>query len=190
MSDGSFPDALILAAVQRAELHGHHASPGTSYASIVAHLGLRMGSATGRRLRPRFRELEAADLIAPAKRHGSVIYTATPKGGRILKDAGAVVLPESPQHRHWREARAAAERRIAGLRDDLRAALAEGGILLADDGTDSEAWFVFGERFAEACKRLGSATYCLREWAEPSDDAADVDDDRRRGRRSTYSWDK
>jgi hypothetical protein len=101
-----------------------------------------------------------------------------------------VVLPESPQHRHWREARAAAERRIAGLRDDLRAALAEGGILLADDGTDSEAWFVFGERFAEACKRLGSATYCLREWAEPSDDAADVDDDRRPGRRSTYSWDK
>jgi hypothetical protein len=188
MSDGSFPDALILAALARAELHGRHDEPGVLYSSVVAHLGLPMGSATGRRLRPRFREMEAAELIAPTKRHSLIVYTATRKGQRLLKAAGEVALPESPQHRAWREAKAVAGERIVGFRDDLRALLDKSAALLADDATDSEAWFVLGERFASAFTRLGSATYCLREWAEPSDNAADVDDGPRRGRRNPRFW--
>jgi hypothetical protein len=188
MSDGSFPDALILAALQRAELHEPRDEPGVPYSFVVDHLGLPMASATGRKLRPRFRELEAAGIIAPAKRHGSVIYAATPKGQRILKDAGAVALPESPQHRHWREARAKAGERIGEFRENAYLLCDDAAALLADDAADSEAWFVLGERLAGACKRIGSATHCLREWVEPGDDAPDVDDAPRRGRRGTWDW--
>jgi hypothetical protein len=97
-----------------------------------------------------------------------------------------VELPESPQHRAWREAKATAAERIQGFREDFQALLRDGAILLADDATDSEAWYALGER-ASSC--LGSATHCLRDWQEPSDDACDVDDGPRMGRRLTRSWD-
>jgi hypothetical protein len=106
-----------------------------------------------------------------------------------LKAAGEVSLPESPQHRNWREAREAAGERIGSFRDALRALLDEGATLLADEATDSEAWVVFGEKVGKACKRLASATYCLREWVEPDDATADIEDNRRLGRRNPRSWD-
>jgi hypothetical protein len=192
MPDGSFPDALILAALARAELHNGRDEAGVLYSSIVDHLGLKMGSSTGHKLRPRIRAMEAAGLIRGFKRLGMIAYAPTPKGDRVLREAGAqaaIVLPESPQHRQWREGRAAAVERIDSFRDDLRAILSEGVALLADEATDSEAWAVFGEKTGKACKRLGSATYCLREWAEPSDASADIDDSRRLGRRNPRSWD-
>ncbi len=43
-------------------------------------------------------------------------------------------------------------------------------------GPSSDAWFEAGERLHRACRRLGSATYCLHEWAEPPEDQADSDD--------------
>ncbi len=187
--EGDFPDAVILAAIRRAELHSRHRDgPGTTYSQVVDHLGLRMGSATGHKLRPRFRAMEAAGLIAPAKRHSLIFYAATRKGQRVLKAAGEVELPESPQHREWREAHTAAAERIQGFHDDLRVLLREGRTLLADDAPDSAAWYAFGKRVARACSRLGSATYCLREWAEPSDDTRDHDGPDR-GSRNTRAWD-
>ncbi len=183
------PDALILAALKRAELHARHDEPGASYASVVHHLGLPMGSATGHRLRPSFRELVAAGLITPKKRHGTIVYTATPKGKRVLKAAGVVALPESPQHRHWREARAAATERVGGFRGDVRSALDEAAALLADEDVTSDAWYALAERVEKACQRVGSATHCLREWAEPDDTKPDVASDEHRGRRNHRSWD-
>jgi hypothetical protein len=188
-SKGSFPDALILAALKRAELHSGRDQVDAHYFSIVAHLGLTMGSSTGHKLRPRFRAMEATGLIRGFKRHGAIVHTATPKGERVLKEAGEVVPPESPQHRRWREAREAASERISGFHDDLRALMSDGATLLADEATDSEAWFRFGEKVGKACKRLGSATYCLREWVEPDDATADIEDSRRLGRRNPRSWD-
>ncbi len=44
------------------------------------------------------------------------------------------------------------------------------------------------DTLGNACKQLASATHCLREWPEPSDDVADRDDDLRRHRRSDMSW--
>jgi len=132
---GELTDALILAAMERAQRHARHKDAGVSYGAVVAHLGMPMGSATGRRLRPRFREIEAAGLIAPAKRHGVIVYTTTRKGAKLLRDAEPVQLPESPQHRQWREARAAATERVGGFRDDLRALLERGAALVADDAT-------------------------------------------------------
>jgi hypothetical protein len=188
MPEGSFPDALILAALKRAELHRGRDEPGVHYSDIVAHLGLKMGPSTGHKLRPRVRAMEAEGLIAGFKRNGSGAYKATPKGERVLRAAGEVALPESPQHRQWREAREAATERINSFRDGLRVLLDEGATLLTDEATDSEAWFVYGEKMGRACKRLGSATYCLRDWLEPNDASADVDESRRLGRRNPRSW--
>jgi hypothetical protein len=61
-------------------------------------------------------------------------------------------------------------------------------ILLAASERSSDEWFVLGERLSAACKRVGSATHCLHEWAEPTDAVADVDEHPRRGRRNTYDW--
>jgi hypothetical protein len=189
MPEGDFPDALILAAIKRSELHGRHDGPGALYASVIDHLGLPRHSATGRKLRPRFREMEAAGLITPIKRGSLTLHTATRKGKRVLNAAGDVSLPESPQHRAWREAKAAAENRIQGFREDFQALLRDGAILLADDATNSDAWYALADRMAGACSRLGSATHCLREWAEPNDDTPDIDDQPYAGRRNPRYWD-
>lgn len=182
------PDATILAAIQRAALHRGRGEHGAPYPHVVEQLGLTMGSATGRRMRPRFRELEAAGLIAPERRHGATVYTATREGERVLNAAGGVALPESPQHRRWREGRAAAAEHIGGFRDELRSALDDAAALLAGDAADSDAWHALAGRLERACRRVGSATHCLREWAEPGDDAADVPSDEYRGRRNYLLW--
>jgi hypothetical protein len=105
------------------------------------------------------------------------------RGCLTVAERGEVARPKP------RTARAAASRRVQGFRHDLAAILSEGLGWLASE-TDSETWFVLGERLGRACERLGSATYDLREWEEPSDDIADVDDGPRRGRRNTRSWDR
>jgi len=181
-------DALVLAALDRALRHDARGRTDVVYGVLVQNLGLPMGSATGRRLRPRLRDLEANGLVATAKRHGVVVYGLTTKGRRRLKAVGDVALPESPQHRAWREARDAATASITGFREDARRLLGDGEALLADKGAASEEWFVLGERLGKACARLGSATHCLHEWAEPSEAAPDVDEGGRRGRRNVALW--
>ena len=70
----------------------------------------------------------------------------------------------------------------------------------------SDVWFALSERLRLGTWLLGSATHCLREWAEPSDDLPDVDDhtdpsdanlsqekkarrrSRRHGRRNVLLW--
>jgi hypothetical protein len=59
--------------------------------------------------------------------------------------------------------------RIDGFREALRASVTELGALLDAGQARSDAWFEFGKRLSAECKRLGSATYCLSEWAEPDD---------------------
>lgn len=169
MPEGSLSDALILAALERAQRHARRTTPGArgvGYVEVVPHLGLPKSAAVGRRLRPRFKELEAAGLIAGVKSHGSVKYTTTRKGRQLLAAAEPITLPESPQHRRWREAHETATERIS----------------------DSEAWFTLSEKLERACSRLASATHCLHEWAEPDDATADIDKSRRWKRRDVTLW--
>jgi len=77
--------------------------------------------------------------------------------------------------------------RIDGFREALRTSMAEVGALLDAEQTPSDAWFEFGKRLGAECKRRGSATHCLFEWAEPDDARADVDEVL--GRRSVAGWD-
>ena len=175
MPEDALSNALILAAIERTERHMPRNERGALYGMVVDHLGLPRHSGTGRRFRPRLKELEAAGVVESFRRNSCVVWTLTPKGQEQLKNAGPVSLPESPQHRRWRESRSKAIERIAGFRKELRDALRDARALLGNRETPSEAWFELGERLQRACSLIGSATHCSREWPEPSDDEPDVD---------------
>jgi len=181
-------DAQILAAIDRAEVHDKQDD--ASRADIAAHLGFVHNSWTTKQLRPQLDALRATGRIRDVRRNGLDLLALTAAGRRALEKAqstGAVILPESPQHRKWRHSRKMARDRIDGFREALQASMAEVGALLDAEQTPSDAWFEFGKRLGAECKRLGSATHCLLEWTEPDDARADVDEVL--GRRSVVSWD-
>ena len=170
-------DDLVLAAVGRAERHRERAGEGVMMSDIAEHLGFVHGSWTTRRLRPQIEAFIASGLLVRSRRHGVVVWGLTSSGrSRCEQASGAVVLPESPQHRVWRHARALAGERIDAVSEQASGVLEEAIDALDSDGVRSDAWFALAERLQSACWQLGSVTYCLSEWPEPDDASADVDD--------------
>jgi len=183
-------DEQILAAIDRAEAHDRNQIPDAARWDIAAHLGFVHNSWTTRRLRPQIDALKSAGRIRNVRRCGIDLVALTATGRRALgkaRSAGQVFLPESPQHRSWRHSRTMAGDRIDGFREALRTSVAEVGALLDAEQAPSDAWFEFGKRLSAECRRLGSTTYCLFEWAEPDDARADVDEVL--GRRNVWGWD-
>lgn len=200
MSTTQIPDVTVLAAIDRAERH--RGRPGVPVWLIFEHLGIPRRS---RRMRAQLQSLVQDGAIEQRRAHGVDVFALAPSGRRRLHGAGLVDLPESPQHREWSNARRLATQEIerfrASLGDELKGASA-----LLNDTTGSDAWFELAEELRCAARRLGSATYCLHEWTEPSDDRADIDDHmspadgaldpserqrrqaRRAGRRNTRLW--
>jgi hypothetical protein len=127
-------ERLLLAAIDRAYRHRRRSeNPGVRLASVKEHLGLGIGSASTRRLRPLWDGLHAACLIELSEARGQPLWRLTSAGVERLQAArksGELVLPESPQHRHWREARSTASEQITSFRDELRAAPADAADLL------------------------------------------------------------
>lgn len=179
------PDELVLAAVERAERHQQRERKGVLLSDIAHHLGFVHGSWTTRGLRPQLEALMAAGKMSRDRRHGIVVWGLTSAGSRRLarvRRAGkAGGLPEAPQHRAWRHARVAAGERIDGFHEQVRRAVDDAAALLDAAYTGSDAWFAVAERLQSACWLLGSAVYCLREWQEPDDARADIDDRSERG---------
>lgn len=203
------PELLVLAAVERAMRHRE--ADGAPAWEVYAHLGLPRRSVGARAARRQLDALTASGALERSRRRSIEQWSPTPAGKRrlhrALRVAGTVELPESPQHAAWRSARMLAEQEIDRFTDAARVALTE-SLALIDAGTDvrSDMLFEAAERLRFVLKRLGSATYCLREWEEPSDRAADVDrhedpgdtaldpselasvQARRRWRRNVRSW--
>ena len=122
-----------------------------------------------------------AGLVEHRKDQGFTVWRLTSDGRQQLSKARRkredLTLPEVPQHREWRTARAAATERIDIIRKRLRDTLSDANRLLESaQGGDSDSWFDLAKRLSTRCDRLGSATYCLREWPEPDDAHADPDD--------------
>lgn len=195
-------DQLVLAAVRRAALHEGGQRGAVPLRAVLAHLGIAPRSARGRELRRRVERLGEAALLRQARAHGVVVWSLAEDGARMLDAAEArgwrPALPESPQHRAWRSARAAAERELDRFAAELTADIHDAGALLdalaADSGhaPPSDAWLTLGPRLLGDCRRLGSAWHCLHEWPEPSDEAADGDpgarEPLRAGRRNIALW--
>jgi hypothetical protein len=183
-------EALVLAAVERADRHrppprpGSTAPAGARVADVVEHLGpAHPGRPRPAELRRTLAGLAAAGLFEAARRHGVEVWALSPRGRRRLRASGATAeLPESPQHRAWRHARTDAAQELprfrAALAEDLAAARE---LLAAEPPPASDAWLELAERLHSHARLLGSAQHCLREWPEPSDAAADVDERAGRG---------
>lgn len=222
------PVVLVLAAVDRAERHRvpEVDPPGVPVWSVLEHLAAPRRSRRARRVRGRLDELVAAGSLECSRRHSVTVWSVTSLGRRRLaraRRAGRLpALPESPQHRAWRDAQKLARERVEGFRLDVLEELEHAGELLDAEmavaagrvapevlgGSLSDAWLEMAERLHRACRRLGSASYCLWEWREPEDTRADLDDHRdpydrafdgkerdrrfarRHGRRNTALWDR
>ena len=170
-------DELVLAALERAARHRARDSGEVPLWTLLAHLAMPARSAPARRLRERLDELRAAGLLERSQRHGVPMFALTARARKRLRTSAPPELPESPQHRAWRDARTAAGQEIGRFRRDLREQLSEADRLLdASEPAGSDRWFELGQRLQGACWRLASASYCLREWAEPDDGTADIDD--------------
>lgn len=173
-------DAVLLAALERAERHNAPSRPGALLRDVFAHMGFLYNGAATRQLRPQLEALIAAGAIDRAGRPSKALVL-TRLGRRRLEQIAdrdrRVALPESPQHRRWRHSRSAASERIDGYGQELHALLAEATALL-DAGTraQSDAWFCVARRLSAAAVGMGAAVYCLMEWPEPDDARADVDD--------------
>jgi hypothetical protein len=184
------PDDLILAAIDRAERHTQRQD--VPIWQVQEHLSVPRRSGRGREVRARVLALTDVGLLEPRRRHGVDVWTLTAAARRRLRRAPGIAeaLPESPQHRKWREARVLAEQEAGRFADVLRAALAEAEAMLDAGGTPatSDDWDALAHRLYRQARRMSAATHCLHEWEEPSDDAADVEEDRIRGRRNVRLW--
>jgi hypothetical protein len=207
------PDVLVLAAIERADRHRARDVHAVPVWVILEHLDIARRSAAARQVRGRLDALLAGGRIEFVRLHGAQAWEMTPAGRRYLqrqRRAGEVPeLPESPQHRAWRNARTLAEQEIDRFRLELRGCLTDAMRLLdADPPARSDEFYVTADRLKAECWRLASATYCLREWAEPDDAHADIDDrldarerqlaraeqaqlrSRRAGRHHPHNWER
>jgi hypothetical protein len=206
------PDELMLAAVERAGRHQAHDKPAVPVWAILDHLALARRSSAGRFVRARLDALLAAGSLERGRRHGVPTWALTSAGERRLhraRRAGRLpALPESPQHRAWRNARTLAAAELERFRLDLRERLELAELLLdAAQPPHSDAWLELAEELQRACRRVASASHCLYEWAEPDEEHADIDEHveptdagldedervrrraRRAGRRNMRLWD-
>jgi hypothetical protein len=171
-------DVLVLAAVERAVLHLGR-SEGAPLPQVAEHLGFKSGSWTTRRLRPQLESLCSEGALVCTRRRGRDLWALSDAGLAALAAARVAghlaALPESPQHRLWRHLRTAASERIERVDGELRAALTRAEELLEHPGASSDAWFELAAELGRACRGLGGATYCVREWIEPDDVHPDRD---------------
>lgn len=175
------PDELVLAAVERAVRHQARPDSHAPWWAILEHLDVARRSGAARRVRAQLDALQAAGALERSRRRSVQVWALTTAGRRRLRHAARAgtlaALPESPQHRAWRDAREAAAQHVEGLESDVRDCLGEAQRLLdGGQAVGSDAWFAVAERVGRACRRLASAIYCLREWREPDDTRADLDD--------------
>lgn len=203
------PDMVILAALDRAVRHRDEGGPITVQ-SIHEHLALSPRSRAARHVRTRLHGLAESGAVERSRARGFVLWGLTSAGSASLTRARrsrSIELPESPQHRAWREARASAEQEIERFHTDAIDAITD-AMRLVESESPSDALFAVAERLRGELWRLASATHCLSEWPEPDDATADVDDRldtrerqltraeqtvlraMRAGRRNVINWDK
>jgi hypothetical protein len=188
------PDALILAAVDRAICHG---TDPVWIPRVAEHLGFRHTPHNTRHVRRDLERLAVSRIrcVERSERHGRECWTLTAAGKTFLKrqrEQGVVgELPESPQHREWRQSRAGAAMHMDEFRALLDAAMeAATDARLAHTSPPSADWFELGQRLGAVFWLVGSATYCRDEWPEPDDARLDSDPDPGPppGRRALGAW--
>jgi hypothetical protein len=173
---------MVLAAVARAE---RLETRWVTVREIAEHLGWRYSGASTVRLRPALRRLVAAALLdptVPPHRVGrSEEWTTTAAGRRRLAARGPVELPESPQHRRWRQDRDVAAWALDGVRAEAVMVVDQARDILRDPPVSGP--LAEGE-LAGVIRRFEAVmnAYALARWMcearpEPTDDARGPDPD-------------
>jgi hypothetical protein len=175
-------DEMLLAAIRRAALHDPRGRGRTPIWTLLEHLEIPRRTVRGRAVRARLLALERRGWLEQRSTRGVPTWALTSRGTRRLKRAEragfGIALPESPQHRAWRQARTLAEQEIERFTERLQASTAEATLLTQSDRLDaiaSDRWLELGARMARDARLLASARHCLSEWPEPGEDSADVD---------------
>ncbi len=169
------PDLTMLAAVERAGRHTRHPDKRT----IARLLGFRFSGAASRSIEKQLERLEAAGVVArkPGRRGREDWLLTDPGRDRLQGRRGDIEpLPESPEHRQWRQCRALAADQLDDAAAKALEALggAETTIRRRATGDHTATDVAFIQRLLEwRLRRLGVVLYCLRDWPEPDDDVAD-----------------
>jgi hypothetical protein len=181
------PELMLLAAIERAEcqvvLPGKR--KGARRKEIVAHLGLDWHSGNARRLKGQLEALRAEGCVEiEEKMPFRSIVALTLRGHDRLQlarrqkvpEAMPEALPESPQHREWREARAVAEEREDEIRSLATDAVHEAQTALLKPAADSaDELMAIGDRLHRVFWRFASVVYVRQDWAEPDERSRDED---------------
>jgi hypothetical protein len=171
-------DELVLAGVERAARHERRDS--VTAGTVVQHLGRPQGSP----IRPRLRALTDAGLLSQSKCSGISAWGLSAAGRTKLRAAGEVALPESPQHRRWREARVFAEQEFERFETQAFTLTEQAqDMLVAAARPSAPDWLKLRRRLDDALWRVAATTHILREWPEPDDAHADEGDNETRALR-------
>lgn len=173
---GPVSDDEVLAAVARAERLEWR---WVTVREIAEHLGWRYSGGATVRLRPPLERLVASGLLEstdpPRRKIRSKEWSTTTAGRRHLASADPVELPESPQHRRWRQDRDVAAWAMDGVRAEAREVVDQAYDLLwerrvEDPITEEEVWRLV-RRFEAVMSAFALATRMCEGWPEPTDGA-------------------
>jgi DNA-binding PadR family transcriptional regulator len=181
----AIPERIVLAAIRRAQLHSVHPG-GVSITAVKDHLDLPHNAWTTRQVRPLLEALIASGAVEPGRRQSHDVYAITAAGRR--RAASFRALPESPQHQHWRRARALASQELARIRSGVLDGAEQASDLIEAGGESSEPWLVLSRQLQRACWTMASALHCLHEWPESDDRRADRPSPRIAALRNTVLW--
>jgi hypothetical protein len=177
---GAFSAELMLAAIDRAIRQSRRPVSDTSAGEIASHLSLNRRSGAWREARRRLQELEQTGHVEQRRRHGLGVWALTSSGRRRLASAAATdqapVLPESPQHARWRDARRLASQEQHRSRTELSSVLGDATRMLEDRDVGSASWFALAARLGPGAERVAAITFCLTEWPEPDETGPDTSD--------------
>lgn len=176
-------DLLVLAAVDRAHRHRFHEDYGdVTLSDIADHLAKSSERYAAHLLRPIVHRLtDDHGWLRQSRHRGQDRWALTDAGAkrlsRALIDGVGDELPESPQHRQWRQAREHAAARIEALQNELGEALADVNAMLdAEAPAPAADWLAQAETLRRRAVAVGVARYCLYERPEPDDAHADRDE--------------
>ncbi len=147
----AIPDDLILAAIDRAERHRGSDVSGAPIWDITAHLDIGRRSAAARFVRSRLADSKQLAGWSARAVTGFLVWALTSGGRQRMQRADRAgdvpTLPESPQHRRWRDARTLAAQEIERMREAVRSSADETGLLLdARPAAGADAWFELSDR--------------------------------------------
>jgi hypothetical protein len=169
---------LVLAAIDRAITQYPRPVTDASGSAIAMHLAVSRRSGAWHQVRRRLRELAHDGQLEKRRRNGLDAWALTAAGrerlARAIGDGRPPVLPDSPQHQRWRDARRLAGQETERYKAELSAALEDGLRMLGEPSATAADWLALAARLRRDAERVGAVTFCLHEWPEPQEAGPDT----------------